>query len=348
LRERRIDFLLFTLPSNYVALLGRPLRRRFGVPYGVDYIDPWVHAWPGAEKRFSKSWASCQLAKLLEPWAVRDARLITGIAQAYFADVLARNPHLQQQAVTAAMPYGGSERDFEAVRANPRATFLFDPDDGNFHMVYAGAMLPRGYTILEKLFVAIRQLVDTKPALMARFRLHFVGTGRAPDDSQVFNVKPYIQRFGLEEWIDEYPHRIGFVDVLNHLTQASAVLVMGSTERHYSPSKVFQAVQSRRPVLAILHEESTAVGILRESGAASPVTFANGTLPSEESVAAALEDVLRGRVADPEAIDWTAFDAYSARSSARQLAEALDRALELEARRATAAHSPSHSRRASR
>ena len=329
LKARRIDFLLFTLPSNYVALLARPLHRRFGIPYGIDYMDPWVHQWPGAERVLSKAWLSSQLGVLLEPWVVRRACLITGISRAYFEDVLARHPYLERQAVTAAMPNGGSEKDFEAIRAAPRATFLFDPADGYFHMVYAGAMWPRAYSVLEGLFGAIRQLVEAEPALMSRFRLHFVGTGRSPDDAQGHNIKPYIERFGLERWIDEHPQRIGYVDVLNHLVQASAVLVLGSTERHYSPSKVFQAVQSRRPVLAILHEESTAVRMLRDADAGVLVTFAEGELPEPGQIVEALRGVLSGRVDEPRAVRWDAFEGCSARASARTLAGALDQTVRL-------------------
>ena len=69
------------------------------------------------------------------------------------------------------------------------------------------------------------------------------------------------------------------------------MLVLGSTEPHYTPSKVFQAMLSRRPVFAMLHRDSTAV---------EDVTF------------------------DPDAVDRSAFDDYSARSSTRALAAALD------------------------
>ncbi len=47
---------------------------------------------------------------------MRDAALITGVAPGYFAGVLARNPEVAAHALTAAMPIGGSERDFELVR----------------------------------------------------------------------------------------------------------------------------------------------------------------------------------------------------------------------------------------
>jgi hypothetical protein len=127
-------------------------------------------------------------------------------------------------------------------------------------------------------------------------------------------------------WVAEHPHRIGFVDVLNHLTRASAILVLGSTERHYSPSKVFQTIQSGRPILAVLHEESSAVDMLRASGAEAVVTMAEGALPAVEDLVQALRAILAG-AGQPIRRRPDALEAWSARESARRLAEALDHAL---------------------
>ena len=40
---REIDFVLVTIPSNFLAPVGRLIRRRYGVPYGIDYQDPWLN-----------------------------------------------------------------------------------------------------------------------------------------------------------------------------------------------------------------------------------------------------------------------------------------------------------------
>ncbi len=66
-REEKIDFLLITIPSFYCALLGRLLYMRTGIRYGIDYQDPWVHQFPGAEKKFSRHWWSTKLSSMLNP-----------------------------------------------------------------------------------------------------------------------------------------------------------------------------------------------------------------------------------------------------------------------------------------
>jgi hypothetical protein len=155
--------------------------------------------------------------------------------------------------------------------------------------------------------------------------VHFVGTGRSPTDKQGHQVLPRARTAGVEDLVTEHPHRIGYVDTLNHLVQASAVLVLGSTERHYTPSKLFLAVLSRRPVLAVLHEASTAVDMLAGARAGRTIVLPEGSTPDPALIAGELQALVERPTYDPNAVDWSAFEAYSARNSARLLAAALDR-----------------------
>ena len=50
------------------------------------------------------------------------------------------------------------------------------------------------------------------------------------------------------------------------LTHASAILLLGSMERHYTASKLYPALLARRPILALFHEASSVVSILRDAG----------------------------------------------------------------------------------
>ena len=61
------------------------------------------------------------------------------------------------------------------------------------------------------------------------------------------------------------------MDALTVQTRASAILMMGSSERHYTASKLYPALLARRPLLAVYHEESTVVDVLRRVGTAPTV-----------------------------------------------------------------------------
>ena len=118
-------------------------------------------------------------------------------------------------------------------------------------MVYAGALLPAGVTVVDAFLQGLARLRSTMPATAARLRVHFIGTGRSTSDPQGHQILPLARKAGVEDMVTEHPHRISYIDAINHLMRANAVLVLGSTERHYTPSKVFLAVLSRRPVLAV-------------------------------------------------------------------------------------------------
>jgi hypothetical protein len=325
-RERRVDFVHITVPSFYSAILGELMFRREPLPFGIDYQDPWVHSWPAAEVTCSKAWASFQLARRLEPWATRNATLITGVASGYFAGVIDRNPRLRGRCLTAAMPIGFSTLDFAAPAVASGQPTEYDPGDGCFHLVYAGALLPRAHAVLERLLLALGSL-RARGGAAARLRLHFIGTGKSPGDPGGHNVLQLAQRVGLADMVTEHPHRMAYLDVLTNLVHAEGVLIVGSTEPHYTPSKVYQAVQSRRPVLALLHEASTAVGVVERSRAGLVIPISERALPEPERIADAILAFMQAPY-DPQRVDWSAFEAYSARESARRMAAALDEALE--------------------
>jgi hypothetical protein len=85
---------------------------------------------------------------------------------------------------------------------------------------------------------------------------------------------------------------------------------------------------SRRPVFAMLHKDSTAVDMIRSMRAGSVVTLTATALPGAGEVAGALRAIMADTSHDADAVDRTAFDAYSARGSTRALATALDLACE--------------------
>jgi len=325
-RAKEMDFILIPIPSNYSSLLGRLIYEEFKIPYGIDYIDPWIRLTEVKLKFFSKAWGSYRLARILEPLAVARASLITGVAESYYTDVLKRHKELEH-VVTAAMPYGFEKNDHLSLDGLSDIHYLFEKKGDDFNFVYAGAMLPQGYKVLEAFFQGLKMMEDKNPVLFKRIKVFFIGTGKSPDDTAGFNVKPVAEKFNLYgRTVIEYPARMPYLHVLAHLNRADAVLIVGSTEKHYTASKTFQAVFSKRPILALLHGESTAAKFLNESNAGKTVTFLTasdlqGLVPE---IVAKTEEIVQG-VFDETKVNYSYFDQFTAEESARKLAGAMDR-----------------------
>lgn len=320
----KIDFVYITIPSFYGALWGRWLHEKTGVKYGIDYIDPWVHVFPGSNKLFSRHWFSTRVANFLEPIAVKKASLITGVAESYYHDVIERNPQLKGKCLFAAIPYGSEASDHEAVKRLNIKPYLFDIDGSKVQMVYAGAMLPKAYAPLEKIFLSIQ----AHPEIFNNVEFHFIGSGKSPNDPNGFNIKPMAEQYGLwQKTVFEYPKRIPYLDVLQHLNAADGVFILGSTEAHYTPSKVYQGVLSGKPIFAVLHEESTAVPVIRESNAGSVLDFkGEADLDKIFNQFTSLFDRYKNDIPhfDATATDHSAFEKYSAQNITKTLVEILN------------------------
>lgn len=324
--QEKIDFLYIPIPSFYISLLGRWLHSSTGIKYGIDYIDPWVHHFPGSNKIFSRHWFSTQIAKLLEPIAVKRAAVITGVAEGYYKGVIERNPHLKSACLFGAMPYGGEEGDHYAVKQLGLKPYLFQKDEKKIQLVYAGAFLPKSVEPLKKIF----EVIATGKEFFSDVVFHFIGTGRITTDTNSYTIKPIAEEFGLYDTIvKEYPARIPYLDVLVHLEAADGVFVLGSTEPHYTPSKVYQAVLSQKPVLAVLHKASSAAGVVASTNAGVVLAF-NG----EEGLQAIKENFkntfqqyrIFQKIFNTANVKMEIFEQFSAKNVTAQLAQLLDKA----------------------
>ncbi|WP_162426430.1 glycosyltransferase family protein [Pontibacter pudoricolor] len=327
IKTERPDFIYIPIPSFYASLLGRAVNIKTGIPYGIDYIDPWVHIFAGSERMFSRHWLSTKLSGLLEPIAVKGATLITGVAEGYFKPVLERNSHLYKQSVYVAMPYGGEPEDHSALKKLNIEPYLFTSKPDKLQLVYAGAMLPKAYKPLEVIF----QWLQTHEEIND-IELHFIGTGSWANDETSFTIKPLAEKYNLwQSVVFEYPKRIPYLDVLAHLEASDGIFVLGSTEPHYTPSKVYQGILSQKPILAVLHSASTAGEVIEESRAGIVLKF-NG-----ESDLSTISELFADKLTlyrnyhsafDPTRVDTSAFEQYSAFNVTKILAEYLNKAIQ--------------------
>jgi len=335
LTEEKYDALFITIFPTYPALLGPLLKSRFHIPFVLDYIDPWVSAW-GREVGGGKNGAVDVKSRLtrfaalrLEPFAVRAADAVTAVSAGTYEMIGQRIPELKR-IPCAAIPYGGDAADFAHLRKSRRANTWFDANDGKFHICYVGTLLPLGFTTLRAVFAGLELLRESAPQAYDRIHMHFFGTSNQTAGDPQARVLPIAREFGIEDRVTEHPLRVAYLDALRVQVDASAILLMGSSEPHYTASKLYPALLSKRPLLAVYHSESSVAEIMSHVAgppAAHLITYsARDPVESHTgAIAAAFQSLVEHPF--PEPIEWPAveLDALSARSLAGELAHVLDR-----------------------
>src|SRR5262249_24408855 len=151
-----------------------------------------------------------------------------------------------------------------------RSNNYFDPNDGQCHICYMGMLLPLGFETLRAVLKAVALLRDRQPKLYARLCLCFFRTSDQTMRDAPQRVVPVACELGVNDCTMEVAPRIDYLDALTVQTQATAILMMGSSERHYTASKLYPGLLAKRPILAVYHEASSVVEILRH--AAHPPT----------------------------------------------------------------------------
>jgi hypothetical protein len=263
------------------------------------------------------------LSKCLEPIAVKRASLITGVAESYYFSVKERNPQLLDHCIFGAMPYGGEIKDHYLVKQLGIQPYLFNKND-KIQLVFAGAIMPKSILLIKYIFSCIKKNFEC----FQNIEMHFIGTGKVANDAKGFLIKEMARDYGLwESIVFEYPKRMPYMDVLAHLSAADGVFVIGSTEPHYTPSKVYQAILSEKPVMAFLHEKSFAAELFHNNQIGQLVSI-NEEMNEQDFEVAFLKSweafCLMLKTFDSKLIESENFNNFSALGSTKKMVDLLN------------------------
>ena len=292
LRREKFDLAFFSNTQFITFTLGRFWLRTFGLPYVLDVQDPWRtgnYERPGAPQP-PGGW-KYQFARFLA-WAFEGpsfagAAAVMSVSPAYLSALSARYPGFGAKP-SAVIRFGASLSDVLQARALPKPAHPFHRENGEIHIVYTGASGPIMPHALTALFRALRTYRTAQPELAGRLRLHFIGTSYAAAGQAKFSVLPLAVECGVGELVSEVPHRVGFLEALQ-LQQASDVLLLpGSIDPAYSPSKIYQYYLAGRPILGLVFRGSVMEGLLDELRCAFMVRLDPGG-PSGEAHSSLLE-----------------------------------------------------------
>ena len=262
LRAGKFDLVYFSTTQFVATALGAAWRQKLGVPFVVDIQDPWrtdYYERPGAPVppgRWKYRFARWQAARL-EERAWRDGAGFISVSPAYFEQLRARYAWFESRPA-AVIPFGAPEADFDFVRQHPEIPAAFQREPGIIHLVSVGAIGPIMRPALEAIFAGLAAWRPRAPDRAARCRLHFIGTSYAPVGRAVPSVQAAAAAHGVGDLVREQTERVGYFTALQTLLTADALLLPGSDDAAYSPSKIGACYVAQRPVLAVLPAASAA------------------------------------------------------------------------------------------
>ena len=330
LRREGADLLFVTVLPGFPTRMGPVLKRRYGLPFVVDYQDPWLPredqgAWP-----LTKAWAVRRIAAMSEPRILPWADHITTVSAGTSELIQARYPDLDARRFSA-IPIGGDTADFAFLRQRQRPcpwvdSPWVDSGPGTFHLCYVGNVWTRAHRTLRAVFAAIARLRQQDPGLGARLRLVFVGTSNQPNAAAAEVAMPLAREAGIADLVRETPGRVPYLDALNLLRHADLNLMIGSDEPHYTASKLYPVLLAGRPVLGVFHEASSVCEIAAAVGGVALVRYS--TAQPVETRVEAIAATLRGLMRDPAGAgqaDLTRLEPFLGPAIAGQFAAVFDR-----------------------
>ena len=316
LSRGNFDLIYFSTTQFGTHLMAPKWKKRFGVPFTMDYQDPWVSDYyrshpdivpPGGRLKYA---IVDQLNRLHEPKVVRECSGFTAVSPAYPGTVISR---YGLNVPSLVLPFPGDRGDLDRAHQAKTTQTIFDPNDGFQHWVYVGRGGGDMAVAVRGLFRAVKE----NPSRNS-LRLHFIGTSYAAAGSGIKTIEPLAADFGLENIVREHPDRIPYSSTLRCLLDAHALIVPGSDDPAYTASKIYPYLLADRPMLAIFHRESSVTSLMKEVGGGSIATFDDSTAP--EDLASQISQLFlpQGRLKKIP-LNQEAFEPYNARSQAAKL-----------------------------
>lgn len=303
IQENRFDLIYFTTTVNEVFRLGPIWKRKHGIPYVLDYQDPWLTDYydqpdapepPGGRMKYRiHQW----LARRSEPRCVRTAAGITAVSEDYLHQLRSRYPEARGIPMRTA-PFGVAETDWNKSKELGRKPWKTEKEKIWLNL---GRLAPS----MKKALEAFLESLAIRPP-SAGTKILFLGTSY--QEGVVSEVDPVgmAKKICPQVDVEAVPGRLPLLDALKALQQADRLLFFGSDDPGYMPSRLFQYLQAGKPLLAVLHEKSPAYRFAQQHRMPGLAGFA--TQEGNNEVALKITKLDWKTPVAPEAIVYTAAD----------------------------------------
>jgi glycosyl transferase family 4 len=250
LKRGHFDLIYISTAQFNLFCLGRLWWQRTGVPYVLDFHDPWVRRDRYRTTRSSwKRRIDRVLSRFLESFAVRKAAGIVSVSPNYLEQLQSRYPNATalQNGRTMVVPFAAVERDLQ--NRSPVT------HDARRRIVYVGA----GGAIMRKSFARICELISNLDCnFIDNVRIELYGTSSDWNPSMPRELELIAKEYGLHEIVSEEPVYIPYLAAIQKIQAADGLLILGVDDPAYMPSKLFLYALTGKPLLVCLHGLSQA------------------------------------------------------------------------------------------
>lgn len=266
LREEHFDLVYLSATQFNLFCLGPLWKRLCGVPYVLDFHDPWYR--PGERITTGgaawKSGLGNRLSRYMEAFAVKGASGVVSVSPEYLRALRARYPKAEGLAEGRAVtiPFAVREEDFAALPTTAASA----GGRPTFDVVYVGV----GAEIMAKSFQAIAEsaarLRRSGDPLVERLRIRLFGTDGRWRDGRPRILREVAAEAGAGDLVEEQPTILPYRKALELAAGADGLLVLGVDDPAYMPSKLFLYANTGKPLLASMRHDSQVNGYFAKYG----------------------------------------------------------------------------------
>lgn len=293
-----------TSPPASAHLLGRALARVSGLPWIVDFRDPWTLQFPEAALNTRRGQRS---------------RRLEGKVLAHATGIICNTEPLARE-LRATYPDIDPERFVVITNGFDPADFSADPGqapaEGPFRFVHTGEFFPvDDMRVPDPFLIALRDLIDEGKVDGDSVRVRLIGSGEYCEMEQFHALmeSPTLQK--VVELVEFMPHG----DIPAELASCHALLLFQNAElfRMQVPAKTFEYIRASRPILAVAARGATADLVASVAGGRT-------LLPDDDAgIRAAILELLAAR-GEPFHRSDEELERFTRPGLTRRLAELLD------------------------
>lgn len=276
---RRPDVIYSSAPPYSCHLAAYCLKQLFRVPWLADFRDPWTEN----PFRNDNPYRSLQvLNNNLERMVVREADVVVANTPALEAAFRDRYPHYDH---FVTLTNGFDPRILTQTPPSQNSDSMTVAGSGAFKLVHTGEVY--GLRSPHSLIIAMGDLCREDPAWPSRFQTHFYG--KVEEEEM---LRTQARAMGVETAFS-YEGTVTHQAALNACSQADGLLLLGvkgSRLEVQVPSKLFEYLAIRKPIVSLSKRGGAIHGILQESG----VPYLLADLENPEEVKTVLKRAVKG------------------------------------------------------